>query len=91
MRALDRLVTDTEIWPSLMEADKAFRGIIGRITYEEGLPQSDLAGSIGISQNTLTNRLKDPGSLSLDELRALDAAYHLRDAEILAAVRGVRA
>lgn len=62
-------------------ADEALRVIVATRMMRDGLTQKDIAGRIGVTPVTLSRRLAQPGTFTLDELRRLIGALGFTDAE----------
>ena len=50
-----------------------------------------LAKVTGIKPRTLYRRIAEPHTMTVDEIRTMDAVLHLEDAEVLEFVRGLYA
>lgn len=71
----DRVVARSEA------ADEALRVIVATRMMRDGLSRKDIAGRIGVTPVTLSRRLAQPGTFTLEELRRLIGALRLTDAE----------
>ena len=67
--------------------DKACRTIIAGRMEEMDWINEDLAKSLKTSRQTVGNKRKEPGKITLNELRAMIRVLHISDAEIIRMVR----
>lgn len=55
--------------------DRAFRAAMAAGLAEQGMTEAQLAARLGVSEDTLARRRKDPSGLKLSELRAMAGVF----------------
>lgn len=65
--------------------------VIKAAAMRRGYSLQRLAKVTGIKPRTLYRRIAEPHTMTVDEIRTMDAVLHLEDAEVLEFVRGLYA
>lgn len=79
-------MTQREMKKELEKRDKKNKVINGQISYYlnvEGYTKAELAGQLGMCVATLYNKLKNPNSFTLEEVRNLKMILNLTDNQVL--------
>ena len=79
-------MTAREMGKELEKRDKKNKVINGQISYYlnvEGYTKAELAGQLGMCVATLYNKLKNPNSFTLEEVRNLKMILNLTDIQVL--------
>ena len=79
-------MTAREMKKELEKRDKKNKVINGQISYYlnvEGYTKAELAGQLGMCVATLYNKLKNPNSFTLEEVRNLKMILNLTDVQVL--------
>lgn len=79
-------MTAREMKKELEKRDKKNKVINGQISYYlnvEGYTKAELAGQLGMCVATLYNKLKNPNSFTLEEVRNLKMILNLTDIQVL--------
>jgi len=79
-------MTPREMKKELEKRDKKNKVINGQISYYlnvEGYTKAELAGQLGMCVATLYNKLKNPNSFTLEEVRNLKMILNLTDVQVL--------
>lgn len=79
-------MTAREMKRELEKRDKKNKVINGQISYYlnvEGYTKAELAGQLGMCVATLYNKLKNPNSFTLEEVRNLKMILNLTDIQVL--------
>ena len=79
-------MTAREMKKELEKRDKKNNVINGQISYYlnvEGYTKAELAGQLGMCVATLYNKLKNPNSFTLEEVRNLKMILNLTDIQVL--------
>lgn len=79
-------MTEREMKKELAKRDKKNKVINGQISYYlnvEGYTKAELAGQLGMCVATLYNKLKNPNSFTLEEVRNLKMILNLTDIQVL--------
>ena len=79
-------MTAREMKKELEKRDKKNKVINGQISYYlnvEGYTKAELAGQLGMCVATLYNKLKNPNSFTLEDVRNLKMILNLTDIQVL--------